>query len=1104
MPVSRSACLGVVLALAVFCAGALSAQTTFATITGTVTDTTAAVVPNVTVTATHLLTNTQTTAQSNEVGVYTLAQLKEGEYTLRVRAVGFKEFVAQKIVLVARDYRRVDVRLEVGAVETAVEVSAGATLIETDTARISDSKHASGLKTLPLNTRGLWDFLGLSPNVLQAGGGSASRRFAGSRVNQSDASIDGITISNSFDGTQISPLVSYIESFEEVRVDMANNTAEFGAVGQVTIISKSGANQLHGSLFDYYSTPWFRARNPFALERSTGVRHAPGGSVGGPILLPKLYRGRNKSFFFFSFETSRGSAVQQLLNPTVPLPGWRAGDFSALAPGVVVRDPFTGAPFPNNRIPAARLNPVSQRIQDRFYPLPNFGDTSLLRSQNYRESKIRPHDPSTYYTIRLDHRFSSKSFLYGRWTWNRSHSRGYEGNLPTIGQRWQTRDTRALNLSYTHTLKPNLLNEFRWGLAYNDNPRNGPIMGRQLAQELGIEGLVDNLPDINGIFKVSFSGLGLTGISQTDWRHPGFKNFAQQYQEQLSWFHGRHNVKAGAIFSRVLFADGQAPGALFGSVSFSNRFTSVGCLAEERCGHPYADFLLGIPTTASRAFPHILIDQVRWAYDFFLTDDFKLSPKLTLNLGARYEYHPIWNEKAGRQSVFDIHSGKIVVPDGSLEKVSPLLPRGYVEVIEARQAGLPGRSLLETDRNNLLPRIGLAYRPWGNRTVFRAGFGIFYDVVPRNSNVGGSPFVVNEPSFTNPVGAPAVIFPLVFPRSGGRPTTVSIPAAVRPDLRIPYSMQYNLTIEHQRWNTGFRLSYIGTNTRQGEWSYNLNQPAPDTRPYVDKPRRFPHYPNISYITNGAGHQFHSLTVEAERQMARGLYYQVSYALARDIGDLERGQSPENAYDRRRERAVWLDIPTHRITGNFIYQLPFGRGRPYLSGAGRALHALAGGWEVSGIYSLNSGEFLTPAWTGPDPVGTAFTTSRTPAQVTLRPNHLRDANLPGGQRSVNRWFDAGAFAPPTPGFFGTAAKGVIKGPGVNIWHAGFFKYFDLSERAKLRWELTATNFFNHPNYSNPGTNITSQAQVGVISAVGDVSTLDQPDQRAFRMGIRLEW
>jgi len=718
----------------------------------------------------------------------------------------------------------------------------------------------------------------------------------------------------------------------------------------------------------------------------------------------------------------------------------------------------------------------------------------VLASQNYRELKARNFDPNTYYTIRGDHRFSEKSFIFGRWTWNRAHSRDYESNLPTVGQRWQTRDTRALNISYTYNLRPRLVVESRFGITYNDNPRNGPLLGRQVVQDLGLVGLADNLPDINGLYRVMFTGVGLTSIGQTDWRHPGFLNDVQQYQEHVNWFRGRHRLKSGVIFTRVVFRDNQAPGALFGSATFSDRFT----------GHPYGDFLLGIPTTASRAFPSILIDRLRWASDWFLTDDIKLTPRLTLNMGVRYERHPGYQEKLGQQAVFEINSGKIVVPDGSLGRVSPLLPRGYVEVIEAREAGLPSKKLLRTDNNNFAPRLGIAWRPFGPDTVLRAGYGIFYDVVPRATPAGGAPFVINEPAFTNPAGAPTVILPRVFPASVGGPTTVALPQAIRADIRNPFSMQYNLTIEHQRWNSGFRASYIGTNTRQGDWSYNINQPVPDGRPYVDKPRLFPRYHVINYLSNGAGHQYHSLTLEVQRKMRQGLHYQVSWTWARDIGDLDRGGSPENAYDRRRERAVWLDIPTHRPTGNFVWELPFGRGKQHLSSAGRALNAVTGGWEISGIYSYYSGQFLTPQWSGPDPTGTAFTSSRTPAQVTIRPNHLRDANLPSGQRAANRWFDPTAFAPPTPGFYGTAAKGVIKSPDSRVWNLGLAKSFPVAERARIRWELTATNAFNHPNYENPTTNITSLAEVGVIRGVGDVSVLDPSGQRTFRTGIHIEW
>ncbi len=1064
-----------------------ASQTTFATLTGTVTDATGAAIPGAVIEAIHRDTGYRYSTAANEVGIYTLAQLREGVYTVRVTAPGFREYLGSELTLAAREMRRLDVQLEVGSVDTRIEVTAGAALIETETARISDSKISRQLASLPLNTRSLWSFIGLSPGVVQSGGGSANRRFAGSRLNQSDSAIDGITHSNQYDGTQISPLVSSIESFEEVRVDVANNTAEYGSIGMVTIVTKGGTNQLHGSAFDYYSTPWFRARNTFAAQRPTGVTHAPGASIGGPVYIPGLYNGRDRTFFFYSFETTRGSQILSTLNATVPIPSWRAGDFSRET--AAIRDPLGGnAPFPNRLIPASRINPVSRKIQDRFYPLPNQPDPELFRANNHRLQLLRERDPNTYWTTRLDHRFSDRHFLFGRYTWNRSHSRDYDSPLPAIGRRWQTRDTRATQLSYTATLRSNLINEFRWGYAWNDNPRHGPLRGLEVVRDLGLTGLVPDLPDVNGVFQVSFSGLGVTGISQTQWRHPGFKNFAQQFQEHLSWFRGRHSIKAGVIAGRTKFEDWQMPSNLFGAATFSNRFT----------GHPYADFLLGIPTSSSRAAPSLYIDLLRWNWDFFVTDEWKVRPDLTLNLGVRYEVHPAWTEVAGAQALFDIDSGKIVVPDGSLKLVSRLLPTGYVEVAEASSLGYHPTRLITSEWNNWAPRIGLAWRPRGPNTVVRAGYGIFYDVVPRASSAGGAPFVINEPTFTNPTPNPTVILPVVFPTSVAGPTTISLPSAIRKDLRTPYSMQYNLTIEHQRWETGFRISYIGTNTRQGEWGYNINQPVPDNRLYVDKPRRFPRYPAITYLSNGAGHQYHSLTVEVERRFARGLSYQASWVWARDIGDLERGQSPENAYDRARERAVWLDIPTHRVTGNFIWELPFGRAS---SGLRRTfLH----GWELSGIFSTYSGQFLTPQWTGPDPTGTAFTSSRTPAQVTIRPDHLRNANLSKDQRSLWRWFDVSAFAPPQPGHFGTAAKGVIKGPGSVALNAGLAKHFRFTEQVRLRWELTATNVTNTPNYNNPGLNITSVANAGVITSAGGEQPLDTTGPRAFRTGLRLEW
>jgi hypothetical protein len=1098
-------------------------QTTFASITGTVTDPQGAVVPGATVSATNVLTNITTTAKSNEAGNYTIAQLKEGTYTVKCEITGFKSFVVEGVALVARDVRRVDIKLEVGDVATSVEVSGGATLIETETARIANTKDTMVLNTLPTNSRSLWAVLNLSPG-LQGQDGSSVVRFGGSRVNENNWSIDGTTFSDGVDNTQTGPLANYIESFQEVKVDLSNNSAEFGSIGQVTIISKSGTNDIHGVVFDYYSTPWFRAKGFFDTSRPTGIRHAPGGAVGGPVVIPKIYDGRNKTFFYYSYETSRGSAVAQSMTPTVAPAQYRDGDFSNLLPDVVLMNPFTGQPFSNNVIPADMINPVSKRIQDKFFPLPNTGDLTTILTRNYRELRARPYDPSTYWTTRIDHKISDKDQVYGRYTWQRLYNRPWEyggasNTLPAIGRRWQQRDDRAATISYTHTFRPDLINEFRYGMSLNNNPINYDFSkgstqhGLDLVKELGLVGLAPNLPDVNGILRLTFTG-GLTGLQQYPWREKGYRTHSEEFQDSVSWFKGRHSLKFGGKILRAEWDEFGASDNLFGRVDFTSRFT----------GNSYADFLLGLPSTARRAFPPVEYDDNRWSYDFFVADDFKLSPKLTLNLGVRYELHFNWRENHNRMALFDIKSGKIVVADGAMSQVSSVFPTSYVGIVEASSVGFDSRSLVHLDKNNIAPRLGIAYRPWGSNTVFRAGWGVFYNVVPFAYAVSGPdtvaaggtvPFVVDEPAYTNPTDNPQVIFPRVFPESGtGGPDSVALPSALNPDYRTPYSFQYNFTIEREQWNTGFRLSYIGTGMRKGPYQYNYNAPEANDQLFIDKPRPFNTLPEVWYITNGAGHQYNGFTVEALRHFSKGLYLQSSWTWARDRYDMDYNWdfgtyqfTSEDPRNRSREIAPAQEIPTHRFTTNFIYEFPFGQGRHYGANLSKLANLLVGGWEISGIFTVQSGMFLTPFWTGPDPVGIAYTDSSTPADVTIRPDLIKNPNLSGPHSVDNPWWDLSAFAPPQPGKFGTSAKGTLIGPGVNVWAVGFAKEFKFHERFRLRLEMTANNFFNHPNWANPSTDITDTAGFGWVPADGGTtsgSVGDRSSARAFRMGARLQF
>jgi hypothetical protein len=519
---------------------AVWAQTTYATITGTVTDSSGAVIKGATVVATNVETSVQTKTTTNDEGVYTVPQLREGPYMVSITAAGLREFVATNVVLVTRDIRRIDATLQVGGVEAAVEVASSNAPIELETPRISDVRTAEQLRTLPLNDPGVWSYLAITPSLSMRGGGYS---FAGSRSNQSTFAIDGTSMTDGVGENVIGPLANYIESFKEVKIDMASNSAEAASLGQVTIVSKSGTNRFSGVVFDYYQSPMFRAKNPFSGRRSSGVLHFPGLAAGGPATIPNLYSGRSRTFWFVSGETVNGSSASADLNPTVPLEAWRRGDFSAL--GRQIRNPFTGEIYSDGRIPAAALNPVALKIQERFYPLPNTGNTATLAANNYRETVETERSKPYYATARVDHNFSPSDRLFGRFTFHQATNPVWEGNLPAFGMRQQKRMNKALSFSYTRIFGSSLVNELRFGHAYNNNPLGGPLRGLEVVQSLGLQGLAPGLPDVAGVPKLSFPGAGLTGLSQIDWTNPGFLNRSNQIQNQTTWMSGTHTVKLG-------------------------------------------------------------------------------------------------------------------------------------------------------------------------------------------------------------------------------------------------------------------------------------------------------------------------------------------------------------------------------------------------------------------------------------------------------------------------------------------------------------------------------------------------------------------------------
>ncbi len=733
-------------------AGTATAQSTFGSITGTVTDATGAAAPEAAITAVHKTAGLSYTTRANTAGVYTLPDLRDGEYTVRATLAGFKEFVREGIVLEVRAVRRLDIRMEVGALTERVEVSAEAGAIETERATVSAIRSEQYLTRTGLSANGLWASFLTFPMTQQRG---SSPSFAGTRNDQYQMTVDGASI-NAGTGGVISNLGGENQVFKDMRIDMVNAGAEHSGLAHVLLVTKSGENDLHGNAFFNYQSPAFRARDFFATQAPTGINRRFGFDVGGPLIIPKVYNGKNRTFWHVSANKVGGSKLRDELRPTVPLEAWRKGDFSGL--GIQIRNPITGDVYTDGKIPAAALNQTALKIQEMFYPLPNIGDTSNFVSRNHLSLKTGPSSVERRTTAKLDQRFSDKDYAYASFQMHQVDVNDWDGDLPAFDFKRHKRITKSLAGVWTRTINAAMVNEVRFSHAFNTYPRRGKYEGREIVSLLGLQGLNPNLPEGGGVFKVGFSGIGITGISQTDQLSPGAVNNNTSIANDFAFFRGRHNLKMGILYGWIAY-DNQSLGSnTFGQATFSANYSKVPNVS--RSGHAYADFLFGTPTTSNRGSMGPLDARRRNVYDFYFQDQWKVASWVTLSLGMRYEYHPAWTSVSGALSAFDPVTGQVVVPDAGMSAVSKFVPQGYVNIVSASSVGLPAKSLVYSDRNNFQPRFSAAFRPFkDNRTVISAGFSVAHDHGPFTPTSAGTPFSVDEPSFTNTANTPTVVPP---------------------------------------------------------------------------------------------------------------------------------------------------------------------------------------------------------------------------------------------------------------------------------------------------------------------------------------------------------
>jgi hypothetical protein len=1115
------------------------AQSTLGVVLGNVTDPSGAAIGGAKVRIVNLGENAARETTGSNDGAFEFQNVKAGQYSVQVTKAGFRAYLLKEVTLESRQTLRVDARLELGEVTQTVEVSAAAGVIATDSPAVSSSLSPEKVANLPANFRAStnttpYALLQTLPGV-QADNGLGVA-IQGGLPAQSESSSDGISITGVTGNSPNRNLFPSIESIGEIRVQGVGNAAEFGQPGDVTIISKSGTNEYHGALFWYHQNRAFDALSFGQTSLPAKVSNNFGGTIGGPVRIPKLYDGKNKTFFQFAWESLRYPRQSTIQN-TVPSARLRQGDFTA--EGVTVRDPLTGQPFAGNVIPASRINPVARTIIP-FYPAINVGDGVRRTAGNFVDNRAANIE-SNQFDVRVDQTIGTKHSVFGRYTWKKNPT--LSPNSLTLPSDTNNADHQQLVASHTWTIKPNLLNEVRGGYSYAEGRTEFPFDGRAFTNSL-------NLKDIQR--DIFFNGLPNFGIDQyTGFSkgRPGFsisKNI--QFIDNLTWIKGKHTFKFGGDI-RNLQAEsalGFTTGNNYGDFSHSGVFS----------GNAWGDFLLGSPASSQIAVLSSDNDGRATHYKFYGQDSWRITNKLTIEAGLRWEFHPGYYDAGFNIANFDRtvpRTGRVVLM--SDPKARTLVAPGAITsfngcpgaaingvpctpIVTAKEAGLP-EGLRENYYTQFLPRLGFAYR-LDNKTTIRASAGLYNMITLGSVFFSLTGTVQSDVRFFNNVGTngqPIFTLPDTrTPGSGIRTGAVGsfeFRTANQIDFRPPQMTQWSFSLDRQLTQvTGLRLSYIGNKSSHMPWAPDLNQMQPDTRFFTQRPntdRPFPNWGLIFSRDAGANTNYHSLQAEVNRRFAKGLSFTGAYTLAKALGD-NAGPNPSgfagetgggrvtNSLNRAADRGDVYAFRRHRGLINLVYELPFGKGRQFMSTANRLTDAVLGGWQMSSIVTLQSGPFLTPTVSVGDPSGTLAT-----SRGAQRPDRVGAGNGSVSEPTAARWLNRSDFFCPgrAPGAanqfdcivgvvpgrdvapigrFGNSGVGIVVGPGTFAWNMGVMKQVRLTEKVVFRLEGSFTNLPNWNNLGDPVMNLNDNA-FGVIRGGRGV---DFGGGRQGQVGARLQF
>lgn len=1051
------------------------AQSGNAEINGTVTDSTAAAVSGATITISNPATGFSRVLKTNDQGLYSAPALIPGVYNVKVEMQGFQAQSRTNVELQVGQVANLEFTLSVGNVAEVIEVTGGAPVLETESTSVGTVIENKRIVELPLNGRNYLQLASLIPGATTNGPassqgqqrmGGARNQFAlnvaGQRVHYNHYSLDGQENTDPNFNTYL--FLPSIDALQEFKVESGLFSAEYGrGIAQINVSTKSGTNQYHGVAFEFLRNSAMDARNFFAPINPPFKRNQFGGTFSGPLSIPKILDGKNKLFFMFNYEGLRERRSLTQIG-TLPDARYRSGNFGFL--NRAIRDPLNpGQVFPNATIPDSRIHPLSRRTLNEFYPLPNRPGTGALGiAQNYLNDEGRRTDGDQI-TVRGDLTAIQNQTIFFRFSQTKEpqyipFAIRDQGNVVGIlGQQGV--------LGHTWVIGSNKVNEVKFGMNYfNSSNIQQRAFQRNVVGEFGLRGISQD-PLFWGIPVFQISGFANVG----ECNDCPFVNWNTTYQltDNFSWTIGKHSLRIGGESRQLRYNQ-------IGAVVPRGRFSWNG----QYTGEPMADMLLGVMSGTEGQVGAPIASFRQGYYALYVQDTWKVTPKLTVNMGLRWEYEqPFWDKNDAIVNVdfaWDNSREPVFVRAGTgdLNQGNPRFPApaGWQLVRDGRF----GRGANKPDRNDFGPRAGMAYQ-LNSKTVLRAGVGLYYVRDIGNAVfdiVRNIPFTIRQAE-TADTTRPNLTWDQLF-TSTGAPSFLLINQFGEKTSHV-YQWQGSIQRELTR-NMSLEITYMGSsgvNLRRLT-SYNNPEPRPGN-PNANRP--FPKFNGSFQNMNAPAHSsYHALQARLQHRFANGFTLLGSYAYGKSLDNGSGVRTtdgdqltPSNNYDLRHERGLSAFDFRQRFTASFLYELPFGKGRK-IAITNPVANFVLGGWQLGGIITFQSG-FPNTVVCGPGNIQNGGGYCKPDAISGV------NGNLAEDQRTIARWFNTDGYidrlgvtpgTTPTVFRYGTAGRNTIIGPGITSLDMSINKFFKFGERHTLELRGESFNLPNTPNFGQPGMSL----------------------------------